>query len=115
MIEFTHTVNNFSNLELLCEGHAGVKGTSLSCAAASALMAAASAAMEKRNPPRLLIETRDGYCRIICEYNTHTAEIAMVTICGFEWLAKQAPEEVTCRRKSAGKGSVKKNQTISKK
>lgn len=103
MIVFRHSVNNFKNLELICEGHAGKVGESLPCAAASALMAAAVEAMKKRNPPRLRIEIDDGYCRIACEYNIHTAEIAMVTICGFEWLAEQAPEDVKCERISAKK------------
>ena len=103
MIVFRHSVNNFKNLEMICEGHAGKVGESLPCAAASALMAAAVESLKKRNPPRLRIETGDGYCRIFCEYNTHTAEIAMVTICGFEWLAEQAPEDVKCERVSAKK------------
>lgn len=103
MIVFRHQVTDWSNLFLECSGHAGEIGSSLPCAAASALMAAAVEAMQKRNPPRLRITTGDGYCRICCEYNTHTAEIAMVTICGFEWLRDQCPEDVDCERISAPK------------
>lgn len=98
MIRFTHRVTNFQNLELMCDGHSGEKGSSLPCAAASALIAAACEALRKRNPPRLRIETEDGSCHIWCEYNQHTAEIAMTVICGFEWLAAQAPEDVSCER-----------------
>ena len=98
MIVFTHRVTDWKNLLLDCSGHSGEIGTSLPCAAASALMAAAVNAMEMRHPPRLEITCEEGHVRIRCEYNQHTAEIAMTTICGFEWLAQQAPGEVRCER-----------------
>lgn len=108
MIRFRHGVSNFENLALICEGHSGVKGESLPCAAASALMAAACEALRRRNPKRLEIETEDGVCRIRCAYDQHTAEIAMTVICGFEWLSEQAPEDVSCERISSREQRKKK-------
>ena len=98
MITFRHQVTDFDNLLLECSGHAGERGTSLPCAAASALMAAAVRAVKLRNPPRLTITTDDGLVRIRCKYTRETAEIAMTVICGFEWLAGQVPEDVKCER-----------------
>ena len=98
MIVFRHCVTGFGNITLECEGHSGEAGTSLPCAAASALMAAAAEAMRRRNPPRLKITTGGGLVELHCKYDIYTAEIAMVTVCGFEWLAKQAPGEVVCER-----------------
>ena len=93
MITFRHGANDFRNLRLECEGEASVS--------AAALMAAAERALRLRNTPRLNVEKRDGYTLIRCEYNQHTAEIAMMTICGFEWLAEQMPDEVKVERISS--------------
>lgn len=93
MIVFKHGANDFKNLRLECEGEAPVS--------ASVLMSAAERALKLRNTPRLNVEKRDGYMLIRCEYNQHTAEIAMMTICGFEWLAEQAPDEVKVERISS--------------
>ena len=94
MITFRHGANDFKNLMLECSGEVPAELS----ASAAALMAAAEQALRLRNTPRLNIETRDKYMKIRCEYNQHTAEIAMMTICGFEWLAEQMPEEVKVER-----------------
>lgn len=103
MIVFKHCVTDWSNLLLECSGHYGERGSSLPCAAASALMASALRALQLRKAPRLEAETADGHVKIRCKYTRETAEIAMVTICGFQWLAEQAPDAVKCERIRAPK------------
>lgn len=94
MIVFRHGASEFKNLRLECDGTA----SDMASHAASVLMAAAIGAMQMRNPPRLDIQTSVNCIKIKCEYNIHTAEIAMTTISGFEWLAKQLPDEVKVER-----------------
>ena len=94
MIVFRHGANDFKNLRMECSGTAASETN----AAASALMKAAIEALRRRNPPRLDIQADVDRITVKCEYNQHTAEIAMVVICGFEWLAKQLPDEVKVER-----------------
>lgn len=98
MITFKYRVTNFENLMMECSGHSGEAGTSLECAGASALMAAAVEAVKVRHPPRLDIDMEEGLVRIRCAYNRETAEIANVIVCGFRWLADTSPGEVTVER-----------------
>lgn len=98
MITFKYRVTNFDNLMMECSGHSGEAGTSLECAGASALMAAAVEAVKVRRPPRLYIDMEEGLVRIRCAYNRETAEIANVIVCGFRWLAETSPEKVAVER-----------------
>lgn len=98
MIVFRHKVTNFETLMMECSGHSGTVGESLECAAASALMAAAIRALSMRDPKRIQVETGDGLARVRCRYDQKTSEIMNMTVCGFEWLAEQAPGKVRCER-----------------
>ena len=98
MIVFRHQVTNFGNIQMVCEGHAGQRGESLPCAAASALMAAIVGALQRIETPTLRLETtaREGHVSVRCKLTPETAAMARVTIAGFTWLAEQAPEDVRC-------------------
>jgi len=102
MIEFTHNFTGYHNITLECSGHAGFAeaGHDVVCAAASALMAAAIEALGRYPDARLTVDARDGYCLIRCVYTPETAAVARVTVCGFEWLARQATGYVSCRRRT---------------
>lgn len=97
MITFRHGVNQFTTLRMECEGTAD----GIAYAAAAALMNAAKEALKLRHPPRLEISASPESVRIRCEYNQQTAEIALVTICGFQWLAEQQPDAVKVERISS--------------
>lgn len=99
MITFRHGVSNFENMVLECSGNASDKASS----AASALMAAAIGAIKSRKTPRYVEQVEDGYVKIRCAYNQHTAEVANTVICGFDWLAEQVPDEVKVERISSKK------------
>lgn len=94
MITFRHGVTNFKNMTLECCGISSPKAS----AAAAALMAAAIKAIELRHPSRYDKQQKDGYVRVRCEYNQHTAEIANTVICGFMWLSEQLPDSVQVER-----------------
>ena len=97
MIVFRHGASEFKNLRMECSGNA----SSETAAAAAVLIKAAIEALRRRNPPRLDRQADVDRITVKCEYNQHTAEIAMVIICGFEWLAEQCPDEVKVERISS--------------
>jgi len=94
MITFRHGASEFKNLTLEYSGDSYYAVS----VAAQAVFNAALKAIQLRNPPRLDIKHGVNYTRIKCEYNQHTAEVALTAICGFEWLAKQCPDEVKVER-----------------
>ena len=96
MITFTHRITYFGNLYLECSGHAGEAGSSLTCAAASALTAALIRALRRMETPRLrlCVTVRDGFASVRCRCTPETAAMARMAVAGFEWLARQSPREV---------------------
>ena len=97
MIVFKHGATNFENLLLRLDIIGNPSQTALY--SAFSVWQAASKAISLSKPRRLTFG--DGEFLIRCEYNQHTADIAMTSICGFEWLAAQMPDEVKVERISS--------------
>ena len=107
MIVVRHSVSNFGNILIECVGHVPVAGADkVTCAAATALMAALVAALRKIDKPtlrrtvkeRIDAEHPDGFISVRCRYTPETASMAQVTLAGFEWLADKAPYIVRLER-----------------
>lgn len=113
MIEFWHQATPFGNICLECAGHAGFasKGRDIICAAASILMESTAEALKKSGAPGMQVTVNEEAPKYIikCRMTQETAEIVRTAICGFEMMAREAPEYVSCHRMTAEENPRKKN------